>query len=54
MPQVIAAFNDAWEQTAKTTFTDILRAFRTADDGLNRGAESPISTKWYEKLRSHG
>jgi prephenate dehydrogenase len=53
MPQVIAAFNDAWEQTAKTTFTDILRAFRTADDGLNRGAESPISTKWYEKLRRH-
>ena len=52
MPQVIAAFNDSWEQTTKTTFTDILQAFRTADDGLNRGAESPISTKWYEKLRT--
>lgn len=51
MPQVIAAFNDAWEQTAKTTFTDILRAFRTADHTLNRGTNSPISTKWYEKLR---
>ena len=53
MPQVIAAFNDSWEQTAKTTFMDILKAFRTADDGLNRGANSPISTKWYERLRNH-
>ena len=52
MPQVIAAFNDSWEQTTKTTFTDILRAFRTADHTLNRGADSPISTKWYEKLRT--
>lgn len=52
MPQVIAAFNDSWEQTTKTTFTDILRAFRTADHILNRGADSPISTKWYEKLRT--
>ena len=51
MPQVIAAFNDAWEQTSKTTLMDILSAFHTADDTLNRGAESPISTKWYEKLR---
>ena len=51
MPQVIAAFNDSWEQTSKTKFTDILRAFRTADDALNRGTDSPISTKWYEKLR---
>jgi prephenate dehydrogenase len=52
MPQVIAAFNDPWEHTTKTTFTDILRAFRTADHTLNRGADSPISTKWYEKLRT--
>ena len=52
MPQVIAAFNDSWEQTTKTTFTDILRAFRIADHTLNRGADSPISTKWYEKLRT--
>jgi prephenate dehydrogenase len=52
MPQVIAAFNDSWEQTAKTTFTDILMAFRAADNALNRGSESPISTKWYEKLRT--
>ena len=52
MPQVIAAFNDSWEQTTKTTFTDIVRAFRTADHTLNRGAESAISTKWYEKLRT--
>lgn len=51
MPQVIAAFNDAWVQTEKTTFGDILRAFRSADQTLNRGSVSPISTKWYEKLR---
>ena len=29
MPQVIAAFNDSWERTTKTTFTDILTTFRT-------------------------
>ena len=52
MPQVIAAFNDSWEQTAKAKFADILRAFRTSDHALNRGADSPISTKWYEKLRT--
>ena len=52
MPQVIAAFNDSWDQTTKTTFTDILTAFRTADDALNRGGDSPITTKWYEKLRT--
>jgi prephenate dehydrogenase len=52
MPQVIAAFNDAWEQTSKTTLTDILSAFHTADHTLNRGADSRISTKWYEKLRT--
>ena len=52
MPQVIAAFNHSWEQTSRRTLTDILRAFRTADDALNRGADSPISTKWYERLRS--
>lgn len=52
MPQVEAAFNDAWEQTGKTTLTDILSAFHTADHRLNRGADSPISTKWYEKLRT--
>ena len=52
MPQVIAAFNDSWEKTAKTSFRDILIAFRTADNTLNRGADSPISTKWYEKLRA--
>ena len=50
-PQVIAVFNDAWEQTGKTTFRDVLSAFQRADHMLNRGADSPISTKWYEKLR---
>jgi prephenate dehydrogenase len=52
MPQVNAAFNDAWEQTSKTTLTDILSAFHTADHRLNHGADSPISTKWYQKLRT--
>jgi prephenate dehydrogenase len=52
MPQVIAAFNDSWDQTTKRTFTDILMAFRSADNSLNRGVESQISTKWYEKLRT--
>jgi len=52
MPQVMAAFNDAWEQTPKATFTDIVRAFRAADYTLNCGADSAISTKWYEKLRT--
>ncbi len=52
MPQVIAAFNDAWERTSKTTLADILFAFRTSDHTLNRGADSPISTKWYERLRT--
>ena len=52
MPQVIAAFNDSWDHTMKTTFADILKAFHTADNTLNRGADSPISTKWYEKLRT--
>lgn len=52
MPQVIAAFNHSWDQTPKMNFTDILQAFRAADDALNRGAESPISTKWYERLRT--
>jgi hypothetical protein len=52
MPQVIAAFNDAWKHTSQTTLTDILNAFQTADQTLNRGADSPISTKWYEKLRT--
>jgi len=52
MPQVIAAFNDSWEQTTKKTFTDIVIAFRAADNALNRGGDSPISTKWYEKLRT--
>jgi len=51
MPQVIAAFNYSWQQTAKMSFSDILRAFHTADETLNRGANSLISTKWYEKLR---
>lgn len=52
MPQVIAAFADAWRQTNQTHYNDILNAFARADAALNQGADSPISTKWYEKLRA--
>jgi prephenate dehydrogenase len=52
MPQVSAAFADAWQHTDQETYRDIIVAFARADASLNRGAESPISTKWYEKLRA--
>jgi prephenate dehydrogenase len=52
MPQVIAAFVDAWRQTNQSNYSDALNAFARADEALNRGAESPISTKWYERLRA--
>ena len=52
MPQVIAAFTDAWLQTNQSDYHDLLNAFARADAALNRGAASPISTKWYEKLRA--
>ena len=52
MPQVIAAFTDSWRQTGQSTYRDVLAAFANADSALNRGAESPISTKWYERLRA--
>ena len=51
MPQVLAAFADAWRQTNQTSYDDLLWAFGQADSALNRGNDSPISTKWYEKLR---
>jgi hypothetical protein len=51
MPQVIAAFSDSWRQTNESTFADIVIAFARADSALNHGAESPIPTKWYERLR---
>jgi prephenate dehydrogenase len=51
MPQVIAAFTEAWRQTTESTYKDVLRAFAQADKSLNRGEDSPIPTKWYEKLR---
>jgi prephenate dehydrogenase len=51
MPQVLAAFAHAWSQTKRATYSDVLNAFSEADASLNRGEESPISTKWYEKLR---
>jgi prephenate dehydrogenase len=52
MPQVLAAFSDSWRQTRQATFADIVTAFARADASLNRGAESPIPTKWYERLRA--
>lgn len=52
MPQVSAAFADAWRQTSQSNYHDVLNAFARADAALNRGADSPISTKWYEKLRA--
>lgn len=52
MPQVIAAFDHSWRGTSKSTYEDIVTAFARADVSLNRGEESPISTKWYEKLRA--
>src|SRR6266576_6856244 len=52
MPQVIAAFAEAWRQTAQSTYKDVLLAFAHADTALNRGEDSPIPTKWYQKLRA--
>jgi len=54
MPQVLAAFADSWRQTNQLSYDDVLFAFARADHSLNRGAESPISTKWYERLREVG
>ena len=52
MPQVIAAFAEARRQTTESTYEDVLQAFAHADTALNRGEDSPIPTKWYEKLRA--
>ena len=52
MPQVIAAFDHSWRETNQSRYEDIVMAFARADASLNRDEESPISTKWYEKLRA--
>ena len=52
IPQVIAAFAEAWRQTSESTYKDVLQAFGHADKALNRGEDSLIPTKWYEKLRA--
>jgi hypothetical protein len=52
MPQVIAAFAEARRQTTDSRYEDVLQAFAHADTALNRGEDSPIPTKWYEKLRA--
>ena len=51
MPQVLAAFGEAWRETPQASFADLLAAFAHADGVLNGGAVSPIPTKWYERLR---
>jgi hypothetical protein len=51
MPQVMAAFEDSWRQTGQSAYYDVVKAFGRADAALNRQADSPISTKWYERLR---
>jgi prephenate dehydrogenase len=51
MPRVIAAFEQSWHLTARSGYVDVLHAFGQADRALNRGEDSPIPTKWYEKLR---
>jgi len=52
MPEVVSVFADAWRQTPQRTYQDILRSFAKADAILNDQGSSPISTKWYEKLRA--
>ncbi len=51
MPQVAAAFADAWRGTAQSTLDHVLGAFALADAALNRGEDSPIPTKWYGRLQ---
>jgi prephenate dehydrogenase len=52
MPQVIAAFAEARRQNPGSTYQDVLQSFAHPDAALNRGEESRIPTKWYEKLRA--
>jgi hypothetical protein len=52
IPEVAAAFADAWQRTGQTTYDDLLEAFRRADAVLNGSEGSSIPTKWYEKLRA--
>ena len=52
MPQVMAAFAEARRHTNESTYNGVLQVFAHADTALNRGEDSPIPTKWYEKLRA--
>jgi len=52
MSQVVETFDEAWHETAQSTYGDVLQAFARADIALNRGHDPVISTKWYEKLRA--
>jgi prephenate dehydrogenase len=52
MPQVMAAFAEARRQVPGLSYREMLQSFVRADTDLNRGEESLIPTKWYERLRS--
>jgi prephenate dehydrogenase len=52
MPDVMAVFAEAMRQTLELSHNGVLRAFAQADIALNRGEDSAIPTKWYEKLRA--
>lgn len=52
VPEVVSVFADAWRQTGRKTFEDLLSTFGQADQILNGDNGSPIPTKWYEKLRA--
>ena len=52
IPKVMAVFRDSWEQTTQSSYREVLSAFAQADTALNGGDNSPIPTKWYEKLRA--
>jgi len=50
--EVKAVFRDLWQRTKQSNFKDVLGVFAQADQILNGGANSRITTKWYEKLRN--
>jgi len=52
MPEVTAVFAELWKQTSQSSYGDLLQAFSEADAMLHQRVESPIPTKWYERLRA--
>ena len=51
IPEVTSVFRTSWEQTTQSGYRNLLSAFANADQTLNGGSDSPIPTKWYQKLR---